>query len=85
LIESATLTLVAALGVVVVCLLVGRFVVADFRRGWRCPHLDVRCTHGDEIFARGGSRRICRSCGRALDGPLPEICSSTGRSHARTG
>lgn len=47
----------------------------------RCPHINVRCTHGDEIIGRGYKRRVCLDCGRALDGPLPEPCSVTGEPH----
>lgn len=51
-----------------------------FRRN-RCPHINVRCTHGDEIIHRGMKRRVCLDCGWALDGPLPEPCSVTGEPH----
>lgn len=47
----------------------------------RCMHEHVRCTHGDEIIARNGRRRVCLGCGRALKGPLPEPCSVTGQPH----
>lgn len=47
----------------------------------RCPHLNVRCTHGDEILWRGGRRRVCLDCGQSLDGPLPDPCSWTGEPH----
>lgn len=47
----------------------------------RCPHINVRCTHGDEIIMMGYRRRICLDCGWALDGPLPDICSVTGVPH----
>lgn len=49
-----------------------------------CKHPRVRCTHGDEIIARGFKRRVCLDCNRALDGPLPEPCTVTGRFHAYT-
>lgn len=46
-----------------------------------CKHLMVRCTHGDEINTRNGRRQVCLICGRALKGPLPEMCFFTGKSH----
>ena len=48
-----------------------------------CPHDDVRCTHGDEIIARGFRRRVCRRCGGARHGSLPETCYWSGRPHSR--
>lgn len=39
-----------------------------------CKHELIRCTHGDEINARNGRRRVCMVCGRALRGPLPLFC-----------
>ncbi len=50
----------------------------------RCRHEHVRCTHGDEIIARDFRRRVCLDCGRALKGPLPEICYQTGEPHPST-
>lgn len=47
-----------------------------------CRHEDVRCTHGDEIIGRRFRRRVCRVCGRSLDGPLPEVCFFTGTPHS---
>lgn len=46
-----------------------------------CKHDDVRCTHGDEIIARGFRRRLCMTCGRALRGPMPSTCWFTGALH----
>lgn len=47
-----------------------------------CPHDDIRCVHGDEILARGGSRAACRKCGRSLKrAPLPDICTVSGERH----
>lgn len=46
-----------------------------------CKHEHVRCTHGDEIIARRGRRRVCMDCGRALRGDLPRECAFTGRPH----
>lgn len=39
-----------------------------------CKHARIRCTHGDEINARNGKRRVCMVCGRSLPGPLPVRC-----------
>ena len=48
----------------------------------RCPHARLRCTHGDEIIARGFARAVCRDCGRALKRePLPVMCFYTGEPH----
>ena len=47
----------------------------------RCRHERVRCLHGDEIIHRGFRRRACVDCGRALKGPLPEVCTVTGSVH----
>lgn len=57
-------------------------VYAVVARRLRCPHLRVRCTHGDEIIGRGWRRRVCLDCGAALEGPLPEPCTWTGEPHA---
>lgn len=46
-----------------------------------CEHARVRCTHGDEILARGHRRRVCLDCGAALRGPLPDDCWYTGKPH----
>jgi hypothetical protein len=46
-----------------------------------CPHVRVRCVHGDEILATGGRRVRCLDCGRALDEPLPALCTTTGLAH----
>jgi hypothetical protein len=48
-----------------------------------CKHdeSEVRCTHGDEIIARGWRRRACLRCGRSLRGPLPKGCFFTGKTH----
>ena len=50
-----------------------------------CKHTSVRCTHGDEINGRGGRRRVCMVCGRALRGPLPVECFFTGKAHSDDG
>lgn len=55
-------------------------------RAANCPHVRVRCIHGDEIIRRmtwrGTLRRqACLDCGAALDRDLPDICSSTGAPH----
>lgn len=47
----------------------------------RCHHEHTRCTHGDEIIARRYRRIVCLDCGRALAGPLPDVCYETGRPH----
>jgi hypothetical protein len=47
-----------------------------------CKHTLVRCTHGDEIIARGFRRRACMVCGRSLRGPLPALCYFTGTLHS---
>lgn len=46
-----------------------------------CRHSEIRCTHGDEIYARRGRRRVCLICGRSLEGDLPLICFFTGEQH----
>jgi hypothetical protein len=47
-----------------------------------CPHAHVRCVHGDEILFGAGGRRVrCLDCGRALDRPLPALCTFTGLAH----
>jgi len=46
-----------------------------------CPHIHVRCTHGDEILARRWRRRVCLDCGRSLDGPMPPRCWYSGALH----
>lgn len=46
-----------------------------------CKHDMVRCTHGDEIIGRNFKRRVCMRCGKALKGPLPDICFFTGKPH----
>lgn len=52
------------------------------RRWWqivarhRCPHIVVECIHPGFH-----SKRWCAECHRRLDGPLPEICTETGRLH----
>lgn len=48
-----------------------------------CKHPVVRCTHGDEIIGRNWRRRVCMVCGRALRGPIPEICFFTGKFHQK--
>lgn len=77
-VAAGTLLLCAAVA------LIGRFVVLPLSRSRRCPHVHVRCTHGDERLARRSSR-ICVDCRRALDGPLPEPCSVTGMPHEGAG
>lgn len=49
----------------------------------RCQHVRLRCTHGDEIIARGWRRAVCLDCGKSLDRPLPEPCWYTGEPHTR--
>jgi hypothetical protein len=46
-----------------------------------CKHLKVRCTHGQETVKRKFHRRVCLTCGRSLDGPLPKMCFFTGKEH----
>lgn len=46
-----------------------------------CKHLEVRCTHGDEIIDRNGSRCVCMICNMSLNNPLPKICFFTGQAH----
>lgn len=46
-----------------------------------CHHERVRCSHGDEIIHRRFRRRICMVCGRALSGPMPDVCFFTGEVH----
>jgi len=46
-----------------------------------CKHLEIRCTHGDEIIGRRYRRRVCMICGRSLKGPLPEMCFFTETAH----
>lgn len=46
-----------------------------------CKHERIRCIHGDEIIARRYRRRFCLVCARSLKGPLPFLCSFTGRPH----
>jgi ribosomal protein S27E len=67
----------------VACLiLVGLIVMAVWITRPYCEHNRVRCIHGDEIlFAAGGRRVRCLDCGRALDRPLPALCTVTGLAH----
>lgn len=46
-----------------------------------CKHTLIRCTHGDEILARKGRRRVCMMCGRSLTGSIPGMCFFTGKPH----
>lgn len=50
-----------------------------------CKHETVRCTHGDEIIGRRFRRRVCMICGRALRGPIPDMCWFSGRPHHSVG
>lgn len=50
----------------------------------RCLHMEVRCTHGDEIIHRKWRRRVCMVCGRSLKGPLPKRCFFTEEPHPST-
>lgn len=46
-----------------------------------CKHVEIRCTHGDEIISRKFRRIVCMVCGRSLKGPLPKLCFFTGEPH----
>lgn len=46
-----------------------------------CKHERIRCTHGDEILGRKMRRRVCLTCGRSLEGPLPFKCFFTQEIH----
>lgn len=53
-----------------------------FVRRWLrlCAHDHVRCVHGDEIIMNRYKRGVCLDCNASL-GPLPLICSWTGKPH----
>lgn len=83
--SGAVLLLTLAISILVICGLMfalGAYYVLDRIFLFHCKHEHVRCIHGDEIIFGAGGRRVrCEDCGRALDRPLPRICSTTGEPH----